>query len=95
MRDRVAAGLLQAAAIAGVNVPHELSVIGFDDEDYFAERLTPPLTTIALPHIEMGRAAMSALIDEIEQPKRSVPDRSIFACPLVERETIARPSGLS
>lgn len=95
IRDRVAAGLLQAAAVAGVNVPHDLSVIGFDDEDYFAERLTPPLTTIALPHIEMGRAAMSALIDGIEQPKSVVPDRSVFTCPLVERQTVARPKSLS
>lgn len=95
IRDRVAAGLMQAAASAGVNVPHEMSVIGFDDEDYFAERLTPPLTTIALPHIEMGRAAMSALINEVEKPKQSIPDRSIFTCPLVERETIARPVGVS
>lgn len=92
IRDRVAAGLLQAAALAGVDVPHEMSIIGFDDEDYFAECLTPPLTTIALPHIEMGRAAMSALIDEIEQPKSTVPDRAIFRCPLVERGTVARPA---
>lgn len=92
IRDRVAAGLLQAAALAGVDVPHEMSIIGFDDEDYFAECLTPPLTTIALPHIEMGRAAMSALIDEIERPKSTVPDRAIFRCPLVERGTVARPA---
>lgn len=66
IRDRVAAGAIHAAALAGVRVPEELSVIGFDDEDFFAEVLTPPLTTIALPHEEMGRRAMTALLDLVE-----------------------------
>lgn len=66
IRDRVAAGAIHAAAVAGVAVPRELSVIGFDDEDFFAEVLTPPLTTIALPHAEMGRTAMTALLDLVD-----------------------------
>lgn len=66
IRDRVAAGAIHAAALAGVAVPRELSVIGYDDEDFFAEVLTPPLTTIALPHAEMGRTAMTALLDLVD-----------------------------
>jgi LacI family transcriptional regulator len=66
IRDRVAAGALHAAAAAGVSVPGGLSVIGFDDEDFFAERLVPALTTIALPHEEMGRRAMTTLLAQLE-----------------------------
>lgn len=95
IRDRVAAGVLHAASAAGLQVPRDLSVIGFDDEDYFAETLTPPLTTIGLPHVEMGEQAMArllALIDAPEAPRtagRPAPVR--IACPLVERATVGRP----
>lgn len=62
IRDRVAAGAIHAAALAGVDVPGGLSVIGFDDEDFFAGDLTPALTTVALPHAEMGERAMRRLL---------------------------------
>lgn len=92
IRDRVAAGVLHAAATLGLDVPRDLSVIGFDDEDFFAERLVPPLTTMTLPHLDMGRAAMSLLIDEIESGSEAGPERLTFECPLAERNTVARPS---
>ena len=93
IRDRVAAGAIHAAAVAGVAVPRELSVIGFDDEDFFAEVLTPPLTTIALPHAEMGRTAMTALLDlvDAEDQAADATRTVVVACPLVERSSVARP----
>lgn len=93
IRDRVAAGAIQAAARAGIDVPGELSVIGFDDEDFFAEALTPPLTTIALPHEEMGVAAIRALLDELEGSSPRREERpTVVPCPLVERATVASPA---
>lgn len=90
IRDRVAAGVLHAAAVAGVDVPGELSVIGFDDEDFFAERLTPPLTTIALPHEEMGRRGMEALLAMLEDGGSDAGGGlQVIACPLVERDSVA------
>lgn len=99
IRDRVAAGVMQAAAHAGVTVPDRLSVIGFDDEDYFAEDLTPPLTTIALPHEEMGARAMRALLHVLEggdgaeshPPEDDPHPVEVVACHLVERATVAAP----
>jgi len=89
IRDRVAAGALHAASAAGVYVPGGLSVIGFDDEDFFAERLTPPLTTIALPHEEMGRRGMEALLAMLEDgTTRADEGLVIIACPLVERDSV-------
>src|SRR5699024_137874 len=94
IRDRVAAGAIHAAASAGVEVPQQLSVIGFDDEDFFAETLTPPLTTIALPHEQMGERAVSALLAQIEPdvgPMADIPDgwRVLSACPPAERASVA------
>lgn len=92
IRDRVAGGALHAAAAAGVDVPGELSVIGFDDEDFFAENMTPALTTIALPHVEMGEGAMSALLDLLAPEElaesSAAPSLHVIGCPLVERGSV-------
>jgi len=63
--DMTAIGLLRAAREAGVVVPDDLAVVGFDDIP-FASYVTPALTTIAQPKFELGRRAMqmaSALIE--------------------------------
>lgn len=63
--DRMAMGVIQAAAAAGLRVPADLSVVGFDDT---ADALigVPPLTTVRQPLAEMGRTAVSILLRQIE-----------------------------
>ena len=53
--------MLKGAAVRGVRVPDDLSVVGFDDI-LFAALTDPPLTTIALPREEIGHAAVEALL---------------------------------
>ena len=60
--DVLAAGALQQARKMGLSVPGDVSVTGFDDLD-IAEIVTPPLTTMHVPHREMGRLAAQALLD--------------------------------
>jgi len=63
--DLTAIGLIRAAHHAGLAVPDDLAVVGFDDIP-FASYVEPPLTTVAQPTREMGRQAMKmalALID--------------------------------
>jgi len=63
--DLVAMGLLSAAQAAGRRVPHDLSVVGFDDIP-FARYTTPPLSTAAVPAAERGAQAwarMRALLE--------------------------------
>jgi DNA-binding LacI/PurR family transcriptional regulator len=93
IRDRVAAGALQAAATLGLQVPQDLSIIGFDDEDGFAAMLVPGLTTIALPLATMGRLAMLHLLESIENPvdADASGDVIVLECPLVERESVTAP----
>ena len=57
----MALGVLQAAAAAGLGVPHDLSVAGFDDTPS-AVFSTPPLTTIRHPVAEMAAAAAQRLV---------------------------------
>jgi LacI family repressor for deo operon, udp, cdd, tsx, nupC, and nupG len=60
--DEMAFGAIAAAHRAGLSVPADLSVIGFDDI-YLSEAFQPALTTISQPRADVGRAAMTVLLD--------------------------------
>jgi LacI family transcriptional regulator len=61
LNDRLAFGAYQALQEAGVAIPDEVSVVSFDDSD-LAGWLHPALTSVALPHYEMGRRAVHILV---------------------------------
>jgi LacI family transcriptional regulator len=62
--DVVAVGVLQTARQLGLNIPEDLSLVGFDDVP-MAEMLAPPLTTICQPAQELGKTAVSMLVHQI------------------------------
>jgi LacI family transcriptional regulator/LacI family repressor for deo operon, udp, cdd, tsx, nupC, and nupG len=62
--DTVAAGLLLACRECGIDVPGQLSIVGFDDNE-LCEIVFPPLTTIAQPKQEMGQLAMRMLLENL------------------------------
>jgi LacI family transcriptional regulator len=64
--DRMAMGAYYAAAERGLRIPHDLSIIGFDNQDLIVNDLRPRLTTIELPHYDMGRWAVLELLKLIE-----------------------------
>ena len=88
--DRVAMGAYRAARRRGLEIPRDLSVIGFDDQELIAAALDPPLTTVALPHYAMGRWAMEVLLDLREAPAED-DGVALMPCPLVHRESVAPP----
>lgn len=59
--DESAMGFISSAQLAGVAVPRDLSVVGFDDI-HFAQCFTPALTTVRQPRKDMGAAAMRLLL---------------------------------
>jgi LacI family transcriptional regulator len=61
MNDRLAFGAYQALSELGVPVPDEISIVSFDNDE-LAAYLRPGLTTVGLPHEEMGRAAVELLL---------------------------------
>jgi LacI family transcriptional regulator len=91
--DLVAFGLLAALRERGVAVPGEISVIGFDDIP-FAPYASPPLTTMAVPRLELGARAWDALRAEIEGAP--APPRALFTPELIVRSSTAavRPDPL-
>ena len=88
--DRMAMGLYQAAAERGLRIPEDLSVVGFDNQELIADGLRPGLTTVALPHYEMGAWAVETLIRRLEDPDVA-PDQVLLPCPVVERGSVAAP----
>jgi DNA-binding LacI/PurR family transcriptional regulator len=91
MSDILALGALEAAAGLGVEVPAELSVVGFDDSPTAAQA-TPPLTTVTQPQEEKGRLAAQWLIEEIEDSRPpGWHTRAILPTELVVRESTAPP----
>ena len=64
MSDTVAIGILSAAHAAGMRVPEDLSVVGYDDVP-MAAFTRPPLTTVRQPIIEKGRLAARLLIEQM------------------------------
>jgi LacI family transcriptional regulator len=63
LNDTAAVGLLDGLQAAGVRVPADISVVGYDDLP-IAPRLAPPLTTVRQPNYELGRAAAELMLDE-------------------------------
>lgn len=63
--DRAAVGVMTALRQAGISVPHDLSIIGYDSTDE-CELTVPRLTSVQVPLEEVGARAARLLIDEIE-----------------------------
>ena len=89
--DRLALGAYQALAEAGLSVPGDVSVVSFDD-DLIASWIKPQLTTVALPHYELGRAAIRVLRGEAEAPTNGHAGVLRIPMPLRERESVGRPA---
>lgn len=87
--DLMAIGVLQAASLVGLRVPHDLSVVGFDG--VAAEWTQPRLTTIEQPIDEIAETAVSALRALIEEPAVELPN-FVFRPRLNEGETTAPPT---
>jgi LacI family transcriptional regulator len=61
--DRMALGAYDAIRELGLSIPHDVSVIGYDDQHEIVAYMRPPLTTMRLPYYEMGQAAVAAILD--------------------------------
>lgn len=91
--DEMAMGVYQVAADLGLSIPDDLSIIGVDDLQLITQALQPTLTTVALPHYEMGHWAVSQLFAELSG-NRAANDSEMLRCQLVQRDSVAVPKEL-
>lgn len=87
--DEMALGAMHAAHNAGLRVPRDLSVVGFDDLN-FAAHCIPPLTTVQQDYHALGKNAVDHLVSIIQNPQTAPYQRVIFPR-LVVRESTAPP----
>lgn len=64
--DQIARGLIDALTLAGLRVPEDIAVVGFDNWEIFATATRPPLTTVDMALKELGRQAGVTLLDLID-----------------------------
>lgn len=86
--DLVALGLLQGLTTAGLRVPHDVAVVGYDDIIYAAAAAVP-LSSVRQPREALGRAAAELLFSEIDQPQGHQHQQLLFAPELVVRASSA------
>jgi LacI family transcriptional regulator len=92
--DSMAMGAYRAVADRGLRVPDDFSVVGYDDHPLIASSLAPGLTTVALPHYEMGVWAVRTLLELTEDPAGATDRRleKLMPCPLVRRDSVGPPT---
>lgn len=67
--DLMALGAMQEFKTSGLNIPQDISIVGFDDIS-FASLSEPALTTVCSPRVEIGRRAVEALMLTVDRPNR-------------------------
>jgi LacI family transcriptional regulator len=89
--DLIALGCYDVFAERGLRCPQDVSLVGFNGMP-FLDKMRPPLTTVSIPHYQLGSEAARLLLDAIDEPNRA--PRSILLAPsLVVRSSTAAPRG--
>lgn len=87
INDMLAMGVYRGLIEAGLRIPQDISVVGFDNT-YVSEFMSPPMTTVHIPREELCKTAVEMLLEEATQPKgREVK----IETKLVIRESTAPP----
>jgi LacI family transcriptional regulator len=85
----IAIGMMQALNQAGVRVPEEVSVVGFDDLPA-SLLITPFLTVAAQPAYQMGREAMKLLVKRLKGDESALPQEVVLPVELIERQSVLK-----
>jgi LacI family transcriptional regulator len=84
--DRMAMGAYDALRKLKLSIPQDVAVIGFDNQEIIAAALHPGLSTMQLPHYQMGQWAINYLFAEALEGKPAV--HAVLECPYIERESV-------
>lgn len=83
--DYLALGAMAGLREQGLDIPHDISVIGFNDSE-FSPFVNPPLTTIRFPSVEIGTIAAETLLAAIDS-KKAMPPPQMLPTALVRRSS--------
>lgn len=86
--DVLGVGIVKAAQDSGLNVPADISVLGFDDIE-LATVVSPELTTVHVPHGTMGQKAAEALLSLLKNPDATI--RTTLNTNIVSRQSLTAP----
>jgi LacI family transcriptional regulator len=98
--DLMALGCFEALKELGRRIPEDVAVIGYDDRE-IAQFMRPALTTMLLPHFEMGTLAVEYIVDHARRPEKRPaqlkpgqikPAQIKVECPLIERASVQMPA---
>jgi LacI family transcriptional regulator len=87
--DLLAIGVMRGLTRLGVEIPRELSVVGFDNI-FGSDFCTPPLTTVAAPLRHFGAFAVQRLLNQLRNPSPALSVPALLPAKLVERGSTAR-----
>lgn len=82
--DRMAMGLYDGLRERGLSIPDDMAVVGFDNQEVIAAHLRPPLSTVSLPHYELGAAGVRTLLGI----DAATDGAAKIHCPPVERASV-------
>ena len=85
--DRIAMTVYDAVKERSLRIPDDVAIVGFDNYEVIATHLRPPLSTVALPHYEMGRWAVEYLLNSPDSAGGE-PPQHLVPCRYVERASV-------
>ena len=83
--DRMAMGAYDYLKESGKRIPQDIAVVGFDNQWLIATQIRPTLTTIALPHYEMGKRAVQLALGHAHDARN--PEQVALPCRLISRKS--------
>lgn len=90
--DMLALGCYTAAETLGLRCPEDVSIVGFNDMP-FTDRMSPPLTTVRIPHYDVGTQAADLLLGRIHDPDLAVKVMLMVPTLVVRGSTARAPIG--
>lgn len=85
--DRMAMGAYDAIKEFRLKIPRDMAVIGYDNQELLAANLHPSLTSMELPHYQMGRWATEYLLGDVQYAEEAPQIK--LTCPLIERRSVS------
>lgn len=87
--DRMAMGVYDALHKLNLDIPHDVAIVSFDNQEIIAGSLHPGLSSMALPHYEMGKWAVEQVLRMTKNEETSAaPIQHLIECPLVKRASV-------